>query len=278
MMVEDISDPFFASIARGIERKAYQLGYKIFFASTENQTNNARDLIKVLRERQVDSYIIAPPPGVAGEIQSLIDSEHPVILFDRFYPDLVTTNVVVDNYKGTRKATEHLQTNGFSTIGFVTLESDQTQMHDRLQGYLDAVMQSKQEPLVLKIPYLTASNKSVEKIKAFIQEHAEMDGILFGTNYLAFSGLEAINELGLCIPNDVAVVSFDDSRFFRLYSPSITAVAQPLEKIAETIISRLMRSLDMSATERSVETIVLETEFIVRKSSLRREKTTSRTR
>ncbi|WP_121355662.1 LacI family DNA-binding transcriptional regulator [Flavisolibacter nicotianae] len=278
MMVEDISDPFFASIARGIERKAYQLGYKIFFASTENQTSNAGDLIKVFRERQVDSYIIAPPPGIASEIQALIEHEHPVILFDRYFPDLETTNVIVDNYNGTRKATDHLRSNGSSQIGFVTLESAQTQMHDRLQGYLHAIAQWGQAPCILQLPYALPANSSVEKIKAFIRQHKEMDGILFGTNYLAFSGLEAINELGRKIPDDLAVVSFDDSRFFRLFTPPVSAVAQPLEKIAETIISLLMKSLDTPASKRCVETIVLETEFIVRKSSLKRKKTPSRTR
>src|SRR5215210_9582258 len=60
MLVEGISDPFFAAIAKGIEQRAYKLGYKIFFASTDNDTSKAKDLIKVFRERQVDAYIIAP--------------------------------------------------------------------------------------------------------------------------------------------------------------------------------------------------------------------------
>jgi LacI family transcriptional regulator len=94
-----------------------------------------------------------------------------------------------------------------------------------------------------------------------------MDALLFGTNYLAFSGLEAINELGLRIPNDLAVVSFDDSRFFRLFSPAISAVAQPIEKIAETIIAQLQKLLDCPPAQRSLETVVLETAFMIRGSS-----------
>lgn len=273
MMVEDISDPFFASIARGIEHKAYKLGYKIFFASTENQTEKARALIKVFRERQVDSYIIAPPPGLEAEIKSLVEYEHPVILFDRYFPELATTTVIVDNYNGVYKAVQHLLRNGFSKVGFVTLDSKQTQMHDRLQGYRDAILQSGQKARTLKVSYSSSSDSCAGKIKAFIRKHQEMDALLFGTNYLAFSGLEAINELGLRIPKDLAVVSFDDSRFFRLFSPAITAVAQPVEKIAEAIITQLQKLLDCSPEERSVETVVLNTEFIIRGSSRKQHKT-----
>jgi LacI family transcriptional regulator len=272
MLVEDISDPFFAAIARGIEHRAYQLGYKIFFASTENETEKAKDLLKVFRERQVDSYIIAPPPGIAPEVEALLENEFPVILFDRYFPELQTTNVVVDNYNGAYKAIEHLWRNGFLQIGLVTLDSAQTQMQDRLQGYNDALRQSGQKKCVLKIPYLTTTEGSVAKIKAFLQKHSGMDALLFGTNYLAFSGLEAINELGLRIPGDLAVVSFDDSRFFRLFSPAITAVAQPVEKIAESIIQQLLKNIETPPAERQVETVVLETEFIVRQSSAKMRK------
>lgn len=272
MMVEDISDPFFASIARGIERNAYKLGYKIFFASTENDPEKAKALLKVFRERQVDSYIIAPPPGVAAEIGSLLQNENPVILFDRYFPELQTTNVVVDNYNGAYKVVEHLWQNGFSTIGFVTLASEQTQMQDRLQGYRDVMLQNGGETRLLKVPYSSSSDSCAGKIKAFIGKHPEMDALVFGTNYLAFSGLEAINELGLRIPGDLAVASFDDSRFFRLFAPAITAVSQPVEKIAETIIHQLQHCLDAAPTGHCVETIVLETELIIRQSSLKQRK------
>ena len=273
MMVEDISDPFFASIARGIERKAYKLGYKLFFASTENQTEKAKALIKVFQERRVDSYIIAPPPGVEAEIKSLLENEHPVILFDRYFPDLETTTVIVDNYAGVYNAVKHLLKNGFSQIGFVTLHSEQTQMQDRLHGYRDAILQSGQKHRTLKVPYSLSSDSCAGKIKAFIHKHQALDALLFSTNYLAFSGLEAINELGLRIPEDLAVVSFDDSRFFSLFSPSITAVAQPVEKIAETIILQLQKLLECSPADRSVETVVLNTAFMIRRSSLKQPKT-----
>ena len=100
MLVEDISDPFFSSISRGIESIAYQHHYKIFFASTENDTEKTKALIKVFRDRQVDGYIIAPAPGIEEEIKALMDDNVPVILFDRYLPSLTASAVIIDNFSG----------------------------------------------------------------------------------------------------------------------------------------------------------------------------------
>src|SRR5205823_12757554 len=92
MLVEYISDPFFASIAGVVEEKAYKHGYKIFYSSTENETKKAKALIQILRDRQVDGYIIAPPPGIEEDIQLLKADGFPVVLFDRYFPKLETNN------------------------------------------------------------------------------------------------------------------------------------------------------------------------------------------
>ncbi len=270
MMVEDIADPFFSAISRGIEHRAYELGYKIFFASTENRPEKAKALIKVFRERQVDAYIIAPPPELSVEINALIKDESPVILFDRYYPDLKTNNIIVDNYEGACKAMRHLQQNGYNTIAFVTLRSEQTQMHDRMRGYVDGIKQSRQKKHILKVPYLMPKQKVAERIKAFLLKNPQIDAVFFGTNYLALSGLQAITDLGLRIPEQLAVVSFDDSPVFCLFSPSVTAVSQPVEKISEAVVIKLMKCLNNAAGAAIRETILVPTELIVRRSSMPR--------
>ncbi len=271
MLVEDISDPFFSSIARGVERRAYDLGYKIFFASTENDTEIARALIKVFRERQVDAYIIAPSPGIKEDIQMLMEDEVPVILFDRYFPELTTNNIIVNNFEGANNAVQYLQKNGYRNITFVTLDSEQTQMTDRLQGYLEAIKKTKQKKCILKVPYSLDDDKIAEKIKLFFKKnHSSIDAVLFGTNYLALTGLEVINSLNINIPKELGVISFDDSDIFRLFSPTITAVAQPTDKIAEQVVKKVMSILSSKSPVTQAETIVLDTELVTRKSSLQK--------
>ena len=272
MLVEDISDPFFSSISRGVETLAYKYGYKIFYSSTENDTEKTKALLKVFRERQVDGYIVAPPPGIEKDIQDLMDDNVPVILFDRYFRSLTTSTVIIDNFSGSYKAVKHLEENGFSNIGFVTIESDQTQMNDRLQGYLKVCEERKQNPIVQKLPYQLSHDLSAEDmVRKFLKQHPQIDAILFATNYLAINGLKAIAGLGLTVPDDIGVVGFDDNTHFNLFSPSITAVAQPIQEISEEVVKQLMDALSDEEESKKRRTVILPVKLIVRNSSIPRE-------
>ena len=273
MLVEDISDPFFSSISRGIESIAYNHHYKIFFASTENDTEKTRALIKVFRERQVDGYIIAPPSGVEDEIKALMDDNVPVILFDRYLPSLTTSTVVIDNFSGSYQAVKHLRENGYSNIAFITLNSQQTQMHDRLQGYIKAIEESLCDPIVAKLPYKLSHQLSAEKlVQEFIKKHDKVDAVIFATNYLAINGLRAIRDLGLVIPDDIAGIGFDDNTHFNLFSPSITAVAQPIEEIAEEVVQQMLDALSDEKESKKRRMVTLPVKVVVRNSSFPKRK------
>lgn len=273
MLVEDLSDPFFSSISRGIETIAYNHKYKIFFASTENETEKTKTLIKVFRERQVDGYIIAPPPGVEDEIKALMDDNVPVILFDRYLPSLTTSTVIIDNFSGSYLAVKHLRENGFSNIAFITLNSEQTQMQARLQGYIKAIEESGCNPIVAKLPYKLSHPMSAEKlVQEVIKKHDKADAIIFATNYLTINGLKAIRDLGLAIPDDLAVIGFDDNTHFNLFSPSITAVAQPIEEIAQEVVQQLLNALSNERESKKRRMVMLPVKLIVRNSSFPKEK------
>ena len=244
MLVEDISDPFFASIARMIEEEANKKGYRIIYSSTENDTERTKALIDIYRTRQVDGYIIAPPPGVEEDIRSLMHDNLPVILFDRYFPDLQTDNVVVDNFEATYNAVQHFFNNEYKNVAFVTLPSEQIQMQERLRGYQTVINERKDRAYIKKI-----------------------DAVFFATNYLADAGLEAIRNLGLSIPGDLGVIVFDDYRLFRLFTPSITAISQPIQEISETVIKLLLSKLTSSPKVSEPNTVVIPTSLIIRNSS-----------
>jgi LacI family transcriptional regulator len=269
MLVEDISDPFFSSISRGIETIAYDHKYKIFFASTENDTEKTKALIKVFRERQVDGYIIAPPSGVEDEIKALMDDHVPVILFDRYLPSLNTSTVIIDNFSGAYQAVKHLQENGFSNIAFITLNSDQTQMQARLQGYIKALEESGCDAIVHQLPCKLSHQQTAELVQEFIKQHDQVDAVIFATNYLAINGLKAIGNLGLAIPDNMAVIGFDDNTHFNLFSPSITAIAQPIEEIAREVVQQLLHALSDEKESRKRRMVMLPVHLMVRNSSRR---------
>ncbi|HTN19725.1 MAG TPA: LacI family DNA-binding transcriptional regulator [Pelobium sp.] len=270
MLVEDISDSFFSSVARLMEEKAYNSGYKIIYASTENNAEKAKELIQLYRARLVDGYIIAPPPGIEKDINDLIDDDLPVVLFDRSIAGVEANSVTVNNYASSYDAVLHFIENGFKNIAMITLNSDQMQMKEREDGYCDALKRIKASPIIEKIDYLSESDDSIKQIEDFIIRNKEVDALFLSTNYIAEQGLEAIQNLKLKIPDDLGVIVFDDQNFYRLFQPPITAVSQPIKNIADTVIELMLNLLGDESEYMEVNNVILPTEFIIRESAIKK--------
>lgn len=260
-MVEDISNYFYSSVARKMEEKAYASGYKIIYCSTDDDINKAQELIQVFKGRQVDGYIITAPKGLEGDIKQLMEEGLPVVLFDRYFPDMDASHVVINNFQATYSAINGLIDNGFKNIGFVTLESQQTQMMDRYKGYEKAINEHNLSLNLKAIPYEDIGTDNIEKkIKLFVaEEKPGLDALFFSTNYLTISGLAALKSLGKNIPEDIAVVAFDDNELFKLYNPPISAIAQPIEemsnKLMDVILSQLKGNMEIEKHELPVHYI-----------------------
>ena len=107
----------------------------------------------------------------------------------------------------------------------------------------------------------------------FLDQHDKVDAVVFATNYLAINGLKAIRNLGLRIPDDIAVVGFDDNTHFYLFTPSITAVAQPIKEISEEVVKQLLDALSDGKESKKRKTVTLPIKLIERNSSPPRTKT-----
>lgn len=264
LVIEDISNPFFANIARLIESKAYSRGYRIIYCSTDNEPEKTVELIELFRDRHVDGYIITPSEGVRDTIAALLNSQLPVVLFDRYIPGLGSNYVVSDNVRGAYDATAHLAQQGFRRIALITLYSAQTQMRDRMDGYMRAIDTYKLQPYIKKVNLGDDEETAIREFREFM-ESQQPDAVFFATNYLAITGLKALRQYGLPFP---AIVSYDDHTLFKLFSPTITAVSQPIEELADQLINTLLNQLD--GKTREVKQIVLPSELIIRESSLAR--------
>ncbi len=269
LMVEDISNPFFASIARLIEDRAYKNGYKIIYCSTDNDTRKTQELITMFRDRHVDGYIIAPPEGIESEIESLINDGLPVVLFDRHLPYVNTDFIEVNNLFSTYNAARHLIEQGFKNIAFVTFASQQTQMLDRVKGYHDAIKNEGLKVIIKEIVFNQNEEVIMKPLREFIKSNPNIDAILFGTNHIGTCGLKVMQELDKKAPTDIAVISFDDYDVFALHSPPVTAIAQPIEEIADNVISVLLEKLNNRLSFNKSQSVILKTELKIRKSSIK---------
>lgn len=267
-MVEDISNYFFSKIARIIEDIAYKEGYKVLFCSNENRDERSRELINLFYERQVDGFIIIPSPGIRENIQMLVENKIPVVLFDRYFEDLDTNYVVIDNEQSTYHGTQHLVERNYRKIGFITIDVDQIQMKGRLDGYLKSVEENRLEKFILKIPYSeTSSKKGKKQIQQFLKKNPDLDAVFFATNYLTQIGLEVLREDYPEKLQEMGIITFDDNDLFKIYSPSISAVAQPLKKIGKELMKIMMEMLQSDDGVKSTRHVVLDTDLIIRDSS-----------
>jgi LacI family transcriptional regulator len=246
LIVEDISNPFFAKLARVVEHEADKSGYTVMFCSTENNDEKASSLLYMLRHRQMDGFILVPTPGMKKDVQQMLVEQKPVVLVDRYFPELDTCYVAVDNFKGAYEGVSLLLKKGFKKIGLVTVDSIQVQMQERERGFIAALEKKNGKAsadLVLRIPYDMSESKTVGLIVDFIKKAKGLDALFFTTNYLGVAGLEALRMSGRKIPSEMGVVCFDDNDLFRLGSPSITVIAQPISSIGEKAVALLLGKL-----------------------------------
>ncbi|WP_028297762.1 LacI family DNA-binding transcriptional regulator [Olivibacter sitiensis] len=270
LIVENIGDSFFGPIALKIEEKAKKSGYRIVYSSTLGDSQSTKEILRFFRETQLDAYIIAPPLGVEDAIKEVIEEGRPVVVFDRRLEGLETNYVGTNNQEAAYEACVHMLDQGFERVAFITLDSDQSQMKERLSGYLQGMADHHLQAYILKIPYDFAREDRQGMIAHYIKDNPEVDALFFATNYLCIDGLEVTKNLGKAIPQDIGVIVFDEHDIFRLYSPAITAVKQPLEKLSETIIDMLLNKISSKKSQPPFIEKIVPSTLVVRESTIKR--------
>lgn len=265
-LVDDISKPFFSGIASVIDHKASEYGYKIIFSSTGNDKKRINEILNMFKERLVDGYIIAIAESLEEEIGALLKGNSPVVLFDRYLPELTADYVLTDNNLATYNATQHLLDNGYNNIGFVTIDTQQQQMLDRLKGYTTALENAGARQHILKIKY-TTSEAATDCIKKFLLEGPELDAVIFASNYLTMDGLKLSRSGNEQLLNSRAVISFDDFELLEFIKPSITAIEQPIQLLGEKIVNQLIKRLQSDTNPAKHEVFNIGANLNIRQST-----------
>lgn len=268
MIVGDINNPFFSEVASVIEKIAVKAGYTLIVASSNNELNQMKSVIKLLNDRNVDGFIISPVAGIEEVIADLKKDEKPMIIYNCFFPELDTFNILVDNKQGAFEATSHLYDNGFRNIACITL--DLYSQVDRIGGYSDFLASKNLNTHILQLPYELNYEEIINKISHFLTSNENLDAVFFSTNFLTLGGLKALSKLGGKYAQ-MGIVSFDDHLLYDVLSPGITAIKQPITEISSTIINNLLEMLDVSGNKvTEPQTIIFPVELIVRQSSFKR--------
>jgi len=255
----DISNKFFAGISRCIEDKAHQFGYTVFFASSDENAQRLESVLDALMAHNIDGVIVAPCTGGEGAIQKVVDSKVPVVLLDRDFDGMTGVGkVLLDDVEAGRMATNLLLEKGYKNIEMISYTLGISSLSEREMGYRKAMMDNDLYDGA-RVHYTTYGD-AAEDIEKFIKNAVDrgVEAFFLPTYSLSAQVLGAMKKLGFTTPKDLAVVGFDESDIYTLYTPTVTHIVQPLKELGEKSVEILIGMID----GKPAESIVLKPTLI----------------
>jgi LacI family transcriptional regulator len=270
LIVADISNPFSASLARIIEDEAKKSKYTVIFGSADESYKKSQDLITFLLNRQVDGFIIAPAEDSEKQLIALKKQGIPFVLIDRYFPELDVDRVVLNNFQAAYDAVSHLISNGYHNIGMINFKTKLFHLEERVRGFNEALRDQN-----IKNPqdnFIMVEEKEIKTevkvcIDQMLNKKEPINALFFGSNNLALEGLAYIRSLNIKVPEELAVVCFDEDIAYNLFHCPLTYVKQPLVEMGKKSVETLLNSIQEGSKNTS---IILEAELMVHESSIRK--------
>lgn len=264
LIIPDISNPYYPLLSRGVEDVASDHGYTVIFCNTDRSIAKVRRYVEVLREKQADGFIFAGGGlETAGEPFPAEDLGQKVVLVGRHrwpFP-----SVQVDNVRAAYEATAHLVQLGHRRIAFIGGPANLTSARDRLRGYHQAVLElgaAADDTLIREGDF--RSQSGYESALSLLGTPDPPTAIFAANDRMAIAAMAAAFDAGRRVPQDLAVVGFDDTPIASYVRPSLTTVALPSYEMGASAARLLLKLLSGGATE---EIVWLPTRLVVRQSS-----------
>ncbi|MCR2807693.1 LacI family DNA-binding transcriptional regulator [Paenibacillus soyae] len=262
LLVPDISNPFFAEIARAVEDEGQRHGYSVFICSTDNQDEKVERYAALLQQKKVDGVIIGTGMKDPSALEPLLHDNVPIALLARELPSVNVPTVIVDDYAGGAAAAEHLIALGHRRLAVLAEQESISSSRERVRGF----RQAAEAAGVTLDPALVRSSgmkDSKDRALELLQGENRPTAVFCCNDMLAIGALRAAKQAGLCIPQDCSIVGFDDTVLASV--TDLTTIAQPIERLGQTAVQLLLRHIGQPG-ERS-ERIVLPPVLVMRQSS-----------
>jgi len=266
VIVPDISNPFFAEVARGIEDTSFARRYSVILCNSDGDLEKELFYTGVLTSKQVDGILFVAAGMSTGRIRKLQEERVPVVVVDREIPDVSVDEVLIDNIRGGGAVTRHMIELGHRRIGCITGPSDLTPSAERVTGYCRALQEAGlpvDEEIILRGDFRYEGGYRAGRQ---LLGRDDTPSAVFACNDLMAVGvLRAAREMGYRVPADLSVAGFDDVRLASFASPALTTVAQPkydMGVLATELLLGRMEDHDRPPRHR-----LLETRLIVRRST-----------
>jgi LacI family transcriptional regulator len=264
IVVPDITNPFFPEIIRGAEDVAFERGYFLVTANTDEQLIRERRVVAALRSYRADGILLACAPGNdVAHLRRTIEAGLPVVCLDRPVSGVDTDAVLLDNVRGSRECVQHLIERGHRRIGLIAGQLKTEIAHERLRGYEEALREADikiDADLILEGDFREDSGYRLGK--QLFRKRSSVTAVFACNGVMTLGVLKAMEEQGLRCPEDIAIATFDDLVLDRSFHPHLTAVVQPSYQIggraATILIDRIEGKMKgRSSVERIVPTLIV---------------------
>lgn len=267
LLLNDITNPFYSSIAKGAEEEANKKGYIMMLSNINEDPKNELNTLKMFHDRNVDGILFGPTGKNIKFIQYL-NELIPLVQIDRKLEGLDAPAVIVDNERGAYLAVKKLIEKGHKKIGVIKWKAGVHTPQDRLKGYLNALSEAGIDidaSIIIEAPGFSPRNTSVFA-KELIDKEDRPSAIFALNNQLGIGALHAIHEAALRIPEEIALLVFDDIETFSLTTPPVSAISQPSSSIGEKAMQLLIHRIENETSDNVSETVILPTKLIDRES------------
>jgi LacI family transcriptional regulator len=267
VIVPDVANPFFTLIVRGAEDVARRAGYRVILCDTRADLGVEREVIEEMIAHRVEGILIAPVSDRSREhLRRLARFAVPFVLVDRTVPGVDADAVLGDSAEGGRRLVEHLVSLGHRRIGLIVENDEVSTARDRRRGY-EAALRTAGLPLdpALVVEAAVDPNGGYEGMRRLLALDERPTGVFTVNNLVGLGAIEAVRAAGLEVPDDIALVCFDDIEYASRLYPFLTVMEQPAETFGTLSAQLLLERIERRAPERT-RVVVLPAEFVVRRS------------
>jgi LacI family transcriptional regulator, galactose operon repressor len=269
VIVPDVANPFFTLVLRGVEEVAWRAGYHVILCDTQGDLERERGYVEDMLAFRVEGVLVAPVGDRSrAHVKLLKRNNVPFVLIDRSIAGFEADLVRGDSVAGAGHLVDHLLALGHTRIAMVTESDEVSTARDRTHGYREAIERAG----ITFDPELVAESSAIDPAVARestlrLLELPQPPTAIFAVNNIAVVGVvEAARERDLVIPDDLALVCFDDIEHVSRLHPFLTVMAQPAETYG-TIATQLILDRLHGRVHQRRRVVVLPADFIVRKSS-----------
>jgi LacI family transcriptional regulator len=268
-----INRHFFSSVISGIEEVAYNRGFAVTISQSNDNFEKEEKIAQTLFSNRVDGIIVSigMQTKTFDHLKLFSERKVPLVFFDRVVEEIEADKIVVDDYRGGLKATEHLIEQGGIRIAHIGGPLNVKIYQDRLSGFKDAMQKAglAVEKSMLIHNSLTRTD-GTNAIKKLWQNKIKPDAIFCANDTTALSAIIYFRQKGIKVPDDILIVGFSNEPFSEVVTPSISTIRQPGFEMGRKAADLLIRQIKLKDKPNRFQTFVMPTELIIRESSVRK--------